>query len=205
MPNELSGGQKQRVAIARALVSSPKIILADEPTGALDSKTSEEVVELLRNVNRDLGITVLIVTHERAVAAASQRVIYLKDGLIENAHMDPATCRPMFAEPLSAAGRGLPHLMGRARATAYRVPAASADDNRRPATGDPNSARCSIGKRGGSSRASARTSCTVLRFRRVLGHLHAIILRVPGRDSRRFSYNFKNTATNSISISGAKR
>ena len=91
MPNELSGGQKQRVAIARALVSSPKIILADEPTGALDSKTSEEVVELLRNVNRDLGITVLIVTHERAVAAASQRVIYLKDGLIENAHMDPAT------------------------------------------------------------------------------------------------------------------
>lgn len=91
MPNELSGGQKQRVAIARALVSGPKIILADEPTGALDSTTSREVMELLKHVNRDMGMTVVIVTHERAVAAASQRVIYLRDGMIENDRLDPAT------------------------------------------------------------------------------------------------------------------
>lgn len=88
LPNEMSGGQKQRVAIARALITQPKVILADEPTGALDSVTSSEVMELLKQVNND-GMTVIIVTHESDIAAKTQRIIHLKDGVIE-ARTEPA-------------------------------------------------------------------------------------------------------------------
>lgn len=82
MPNELSGGQKQRIAIARALISRPKVILADEPTGALDSTTSMEVMELFKEINQS-GITVIIVTHETDISKKTDRIIRLKDGYIE--------------------------------------------------------------------------------------------------------------------------
>lgn len=81
-PNELSGGQKQRVSMARALVTQPKVILADEPTGALDSKTSAEVIQILREVNQT-DITMVIVTHERGIAMRTDKIIHLKDGIIE--------------------------------------------------------------------------------------------------------------------------
>ena len=82
LPNQLSGGQKQRVAIARALIAKPRVILADEPTGALDSKTSQEVIDLLRDVSRSEGITMIIVTHAPEVAEQTDRIIQIRDGVI---------------------------------------------------------------------------------------------------------------------------
>ena len=83
MPNELSGGQKQRVAIARALISKPQIILADEPTGALDSKTSVEVMNILKELHDREGLTIVVVTHESGVANQTNKIIHIKDGIIE--------------------------------------------------------------------------------------------------------------------------
>lgn len=81
-PNEMSGGQKQRVAIARALITRPQIILADEPTGALDSKTSVEVMKLLKQLNEEEGMTIVVVTHESGVANETNKIIHIRDGVI---------------------------------------------------------------------------------------------------------------------------
>jgi len=95
LPNELSGGQKQRVAIARALASDPKVLLADEPTGALDSKTSFEVMELIQGIN-DEGKTILIVTHEDDIAHMCKRIVNLRDGII----IDDSTINQVRAKKL---------------------------------------------------------------------------------------------------------
>ncbi|MCI5560846.1 MAG: ABC transporter ATP-binding protein [Phocaeicola sp.] len=84
LPNQLSGGQKQRVAIARALITQPQMILADEPTGALDSKTSVEVMRLLKDLHEKEKLTLVVVTHESGVARQAEKIIHIKDGLIEN-------------------------------------------------------------------------------------------------------------------------
>lgn len=90
MPNELSGGQKQRIAIARAMISKPKVILADEPTGALDSKTSLEVMDIFDDINSQ-GVTLIIVTHEHDIAMRTRRIIRLKDGIIEDDYKNEKT------------------------------------------------------------------------------------------------------------------
>ena len=89
-PAELSGGQQQRVAIARAIVTRPEVLLADEPTGNLDSRTSSEIMDLITTFNRDLGITVLMVTHEPDVAAYARRVVRFIDGHVDSDHGNPA-------------------------------------------------------------------------------------------------------------------
>ena len=81
-PYQMSGGQKQRVASARAIVTSPELVLADEPTGALDSKTSVEVMQLLKKLNKEEGITIIVVTHEGGVANETDKIIHIKDGVI---------------------------------------------------------------------------------------------------------------------------
>ena len=91
-PNELSGGQQQRVAIARALVNSPRIIMADEPTGALDSRTGEEIMGIFQQLNREQGITVILVTHDPEVAQHARRVISVRDGAVAS---DEAVAEPL--------------------------------------------------------------------------------------------------------------
>ena len=104
MPNELSGGQKQRVAIARALISQPKVILADEPTGALDSHTSYEVMDILKEIHQQ-GITIIIVTHEHDIAAMTEKIIKLSDGNISDTIIngDLASFKKSYAKELQPA------------------------------------------------------------------------------------------------------
>lgn len=101
-PSQLSGGQQQRVAIARALINQPPILLADEPTGNLDSRTSEEVLQMFRSLNRVDGITIILVTHDAGVAAHADRTIHIRDGLLVDGAFQSVAAAP--SQPLAAGG-----------------------------------------------------------------------------------------------------
>jgi putative ABC transport system ATP-binding protein len=88
-PNQLSGGQQQRVAIARAIVNQPRVLLADEPTGALDSRTTQEVMDIFTGLNES-GITIVMVTHEPDVAKQTKRIVWCKDGKVVHSHLTPS-------------------------------------------------------------------------------------------------------------------
>jgi putative ABC transport system ATP-binding protein len=102
-PTELSGGQQQRVAIARALVNNPALILADEPTGALDTRTSEEIMAIFQRLNREQGMTVIFVTHEPDIARHTQRILHIRDGRISEDEIVPLD-RQLVARPIYEAG-----------------------------------------------------------------------------------------------------
>jgi ABC-type lipoprotein export system ATPase subunit len=112
MPNQLSGGQQQRVAIARALVNRPQLILADEPTGNLDSKTSEEILAEFQRLHREQGLTIVMVTHESDIAAHARRLVTMRDGLVEsdvvNASPRQAAAQPAGAKENNHQGNGVP-------------------------------------------------------------------------------------------------